>query len=265
MNLAIHALSGDLRYTEGGSLLDDQFQSLRADFVMANPPFHQKKWGADRVSNDARWKYGLPPDGNANYAWIQHFIAHLAPDGRAGFVMANGSLTSRSRGEGAIREAIVRDDLVDCVVACPAQLFYTTAIPVSLWFLDRNKASSGERDRRGETLLIDGRRLGQKVSRTQMELTADDIALIAGTYHAWRDGGDYEDREGFCRSATLADIEAHSFALTPARYVGAEEDEEDDESLDEKVARLQTTLAGQFAEEQRLQQLVAERFGVGEP
>jgi type I restriction enzyme M protein len=262
MNLAIHGLSGDLRYTEGGSLLDDQFQSLRADFVLANPPFNQKAWGVDRVSKDSRWKYGLPPDGNANYAWIQHFIAHLAPDGRAGFVMANGSLTSNSGGEGAIREAIVRDDLLDCVVACPAQLFYTTGIPVCLWFLDRDKASEGKRDRRGEVLFVDARAMGEKLSRTQVELTEAGIGRIASKYHEWRNGSDFADEEGFCRSATLNEIEAHKFALTPGRYVGAAWSDDGAGPAGERIAALQTELAHQFEKAEELRDLIAERFGV---
>ena len=184
MNLAIHGLAGDVKL--GNSLLADEHQTLKADFVIANPPFNQKKWGAAEVKDDARWKHGIPPDGNANYAWIQHFASHLAPDGRAGFVLANGSLTSAQSGEGAIREALIRDDLVDCVVALPGQLFYTTGIPVCLWFLDRNKASRGERDRRGEVLFIDARAMGQKISRTQIELGDEELQLIVDTYHAWR-------------------------------------------------------------------------------
>jgi type I restriction enzyme M protein len=217
---------------------------------------------ADRVSNDARWQYGLPPDSNANYAWIQHFIAHLAPDGRAGFVMANGSLTENMNGQGAIREAIVRDDLLDCVIACPAQLFYTTGVPVSLWFLDRNKASGGERGRGGETLFIYARRLGTKVGRTQVELSAEDLALVADTYHSWRDGTDYEDRQGFCKSATLADIERHHFALSPGRYVGATEADEDDEPVEERLPRLQALLSQQLAEATELESVIREQLGL---
>jgi type I restriction enzyme M protein len=224
MNLAIHGLSGDIQL--GNSLLDDKFSGKRADYVLANPPFNLKKWGAKQVAADARWAYGTPPDSNANYAWIQHFIHHLTPNGRAGFVLANGSLTSNTNSEGKIREAIVRDDVVDCIVALPGQLFFTTGIPVCLWFLDRDKASSGERDRRGDVLFIDAREMGEKISRTQIELTEEDIARIARTYHAWRgqsESGAYEDEPGFCRAATLADVEAADFALAPGRFVRSED------------------------------------------
>ena len=179
MNLAIHGLSGDVQYTESGSLLDDAFPRLKADFVMANPTFNQKEWSTPAVLDDVRWAHGVPPTGNANYAWIQHFLHHLAPKGRAGFVMANGSLTTMSGGEGKIRESLIRADVVDCIVALPAQLFYTTGIPVCLWFFDRDKACSSERDRREETLFIDARQMGSKISRTQIELTEEEIGRIA--------------------------------------------------------------------------------------
>jgi type I restriction enzyme M protein len=253
MNLAIHGLSGSVALQN--SLLDDQHATLKADYVIANPPFNQKKWGADRVKDDVRWKWGLPPDGNANYAWIQHFASHLAPDGRAGFVLANGSLTSTQSGEGTIRENLVRDDLVDCIVALPGQLFYTTGIPVCLWFLDRNKASAHERDRRGETLFIDARSLGHKISRTQIELSNDEIARIAGTYAAWRgrsDTGDYDDILGFCASADVATIEQSGFTLSPGRYVGAPEEEEDEVAFAERMAELVETLEAETAENERL-------------
>jgi type I restriction enzyme M protein len=254
MNLAIHGLAGDVAL--GNSLLDDQHPRLKADFVIANPPFNQKKWGAGSVKDDVRWRHGLPPDANANYAWIQHFASHLAPDGRAGFVLANGSLTSQQSGEGAIREALVRDDLVDCIVALPAQLFYTTGIPVCLWFLDRNKSSAGERDRRGETLFIDARAMGAKISRTQIELADDEIERIVGVYSAWRGqedaGAQYADELGFCASATLADIDANAFTLSPGRYVGAPEEEEDEVAFEERMAELVEQLEADMAENERL-------------
>jgi len=218
MNLAIHGLSGNVALTQGGSLLNDAHPSLKADFVIANPPFNQKKWGAAQVAEDARWKWGVPPDGNANYAWIQHFASHLAPDGRAGFVLANGSLTSAQSGEGTIREALIRDDLVDCIVALPGQLFYTTGIPVCLWFLDRSKASAGERDRRGETLFVDARGLGKKISRTQIELSDEEIQRVVGTYSAWRgqdDAAEYAGRPGLLRfRGCVGDRGAGLHALT---------------------------------------------------
>ncbi len=253
MNLAIHGLSGDLKL--GDSLLDEQFPGVRADFVMANPPFNMKKWGAAAVAGDARWTYGEPPDQNANYAWIQHFIHHLAPDGRAGFVMANGSLTSNTRGEREIRRRIVDADLVDCIVALPGQLFFTTGIPVCLWFIDRNKASSGERDRRGETLFIDARGMGQKISRTQIELSAEEIDRIARTDHAWRgqpEAAEYVDTPGFCKAATLAEIAAAGFALTPGRYVGAAFEEEDEHAFEHRMSELVAQLQKDFAETERL-------------
>ncbi|MEJ7894377.1 MAG: N-6 DNA methylase [Solirubrobacteraceae bacterium] len=255
MNLAIHGLSGNVALTQGGSLLDDAHPTLKADFVIANPPFNQKKWGAGQVAEDARWKWGLPPDGNANYAWIQHFASHLAPNGRAGFVLANGSLTSAQSGEGTIREALVRDDLVDCIVALPPGLFYTTGIPVCLWFLDRDKASDGERDRRGETLFLDARGMGAKISRTQIELSDEEISRLVGTYAAWR-GQDaaaaYADVPGFCASADLATVERACFTLSPGRYVGAPEEEEDEVAFEERMAELVETLEAEMAENERL-------------
>lgn len=253
MNLAIHGLGGDLKL--GDSLLDDKFAGARADYVLANPPFNLKKWGAASVAKDARWTYGSPPDGNANYAWIQHFIHHLTPDGRAGFVMANGSLTSNTNGEGEIRKKIVEADLVDCIVALPGQLFFTTGIPVCLWFLDRNKTSETERDRRGEVLFIDARQMGQKISRTQIELTDDELARITGTYHAWRgqpEAGDFADEPGFCKSATLEEIKKAGFALTPGRYVGAATIEEHEGAFEERMNELVAALRADFAESERL-------------
>jgi type I restriction enzyme M protein len=254
MNLAIHGLSGDIKYTEGGSLLDDAFATLKADFVMANPPFNQSEWSTPAILDDARWAHGVPPTGNANYAWIQHFLFHVAPDGRAGFVMANGSLTTMTGGEGKIRENLVRADVVDCVVALPAQLFYTTQIPVCLWFFDRDKASSSERDRREETLFIDAREMGSKISRTQIELTEREIERIASTYHAWRGttGEDYSDELGFCRASDLKEIEQASFTLSPGRYVGAPESEEDEVAFEERMATLIDQLDGEMVTNERL-------------
>jgi type I restriction enzyme M protein len=254
MNLAIHGLSGDVKYTEGGSLLDDAFPTLKADFVMANPPFNQKEWSTPAILDDARWAHGTPPIGNANYAWIQHFLFHLAPNGRAGFVMANGSLTTMTSGEGTIRENLIRADVVDCIVALPGQLFYTTAIPVCLWFLARDKAAPGARDRRGEMLFIDARQLGQKISRTQIELTDEEIERVAATYHAWRGTTqrEYADVAGFSRSAAIADIEAAGFTLSPGRYVGAPESEEDEIAFEERMATLVDQLAEEMVENHRL-------------
>ncbi|MGO9956196.1 MAG: N-6 DNA methylase [Solirubrobacteraceae bacterium] len=254
MNLAIHGLSGDVKYTEGGSLLDDAFPTLKADFVMANPPFNQKEWSTAAILDDARWAHGTPASGNANYAWIQHFLFHLAPNGRAGFVMANGSLTTMTSGEGNIRESLIRADVVDCIVGLPAQLFYTTGIPVCLWFLDRDKAAVGSRDRRGGTLFIDARQLGQKISRTQIEFTNAEIERIASTYRAWRGTNDleYANVSGFCSSSTLDAIEAAGFSLSPGRFVGAPEEEEDEVAFEEKMATLIDMLAEEMTENERL-------------
>ncbi len=256
MNLAIHGLSGEVKYTEGGSLLDDAFPTLKADFVMANPPFNQSEWSTPAILDDARWAHGTPPTGNANYAWIQHFLFHLAPDGRAGFVMANGSLTTMTLGEGKVREGLIRADVVDCILALPAQLFYTTGIPVCLWFLDRDKAAAGARDRRGETLFIDARSLGQKISRIQIELTDYEIEQIASRYHAWRGttGREYVDEPGFCRNTTLAEIKAAGFALSPGRFVGAPEAEEDAIAFEEKMATLVDLLADEMEQNHQLAQ-----------
>lgn len=268
MNLAIHGLSGDIRLAN--SLLDDQFPTLRADYVIANPPFNQKRWGVAQVNDDARWRWGLPPDNNANYAWIQHFASHLAPDGRAGFVLANGSLTSTQSGEGRIREALIRDDLVECIVALPAGLFYTTGIPVCLWFLDRNKASSGERDRRGEILFIDARSMGQRISRTQIELGDEELQLIVDTYHSWRGqpGTEpYKDEPGFAAAVKFDEIEAAGFTLSPGRYVGAPEEEEDEIAFEERITELVETLETEMAENERLAREVRaalRRVGYGE-
>jgi type I restriction enzyme M protein len=253
MNLAIHGLSGDIKL--GDSLLDDKFAGARADFVIANPPFNMKKWGAASVAKDARWTYGEPPDSSANYAWIQHFVHHLTPDGRAGFVMANGSLTTTTRSEGHVRLKIVEADLLDCIVALPAQLFFTTGIPVSLWFVDRNKRSECERDRRGETLFIDARLMGRKISRTQIELAEEEIARIEDAYHAWRGqpgAGKYVDEPGFCKAASMAEIEQAGFALTPGRYVGAGIEEVDEAALGEQARELVDRLRDDFAENERL-------------
>jgi type I restriction enzyme M protein len=262
MNLAIHGLSGDVKL--GDSLLDDKFAGARVDYVLANPPFNMKKWGAASVAGDARWAYGEPPDGNANYAWIQHFVHHLSPDGRAGFVMANGSLTSNQSGEGQIRREIVEADLIDCIVTLPGQLFFTTGIPVCLWFVDRNKGSSGERDRRGETLFVDARSMGRKISRTQIELSGEEIGRIVGAYHAWRgqpEAGEHEDVPGFCKAAPRKEIEAAGFVLTPGRYVGSAVEEEDEAAFEERMADLVAQLREDFAERERLMAEVKRALG----
>jgi len=246
MNLAIRGIEGNLGKQHADSFQNDLHPDLKADFVLANPPFNTSDWGGERLREDKRWVYGLPPVGNANFAWVQHFIHHLAPTGRAGFVLANGSLSSNTSGEGEIRKNLVEADLVDCIVSLPGQLFYSTQIPVSLWFLSRNKEHNAKRNRKGKVLFIDARKLGSMVDRTHRELTADDIQKIAGTYHSWtgdRDAkGEYVDIPGFCYEASLEDIRKHDYVLTPGRYVGAEEIEDDGEPFDDKMLRLTSEL-----------------------
>jgi len=230
MNLAIRGI--DAQIAHGDTFHNDQHPDLKADYVLANPPFNDSDWRGELLKDDKRWAYGVPPASNANFAWVQHFIHHLAPTGLAGFVLANGSMSSNQSGEGEIRKAILEADLVDCMVALPGQLFYSTQIPVCLWFLARSKKNGRFRDRRGETLFLDARQMGSMVDRTHRELTDEDVAKIAGTYHAWRGdagAGKYEDVPGFCRSATLEEIRKNGLVLTPGRYVGAEAAEDDHE------------------------------------
>jgi type I restriction enzyme M protein len=269
MNLAIRGLDEDLGPQPADTFHNDLHNDLKADFILANPPFNVSDWGGDRLRDNVRWKFGVPPVGNANFAWVQHFIHHLAPQGVAGFVLANGSMSSQQSGEGEIRKQIVEADLVDCMIALPGQLFYTTQIPVCLWFLARDKSDGGGgrggrfRDRRSQTLFIDARQMGAMVDRTHRELTDDDIARIARAYHAWRgeDGaGDYEDVPGFCKSATTEQIAEHGYVLTPGRYVGAADAEDDSEPFDVKMKRLTAELAEQFAESARLEEEIRTSF-----
>lgn len=246
MNLAVRGIDSDIRWNNEGSFHKDELRDLKADYVLANPPFNISDWGGDRLREDVRWKYGVPPAGNANYAWLQHIIHHLAPHGTAGVVLANGSMSSNQSGEGEIRQAMVDGDVVDCMVALPGQLFYSTQIPACLWFLARDKSNgrAGKehlRDRRGLVLFIDARNLGVMVDRTRRELTDEDVKKIANTYHAWRgekNAGEYADIAGFCKSATLEEIQKHGYVLTPGRYVGAAALEDDGEPFEEKMTRL---------------------------
>jgi type I restriction enzyme M protein len=271
MNLAIRGIDGNLGREHADSFHRDLHPDLKADYILANPPFNMSDWGGERLKDDKRWKFGIPPAGNANFAWVQHFIHHLAPTGLAGFVLANGSMSSNQSGEGEIRKNIIEADLVDCMVALPGQLFYSTQIPVCLWFIARDKKNKRFRDRRGETLFIDARQLGTMVDRVHRELTEEDIRRIAATYHAWRGDKDcqqqYEDIPGFCKAATLEDIRRHNYILTPGRYVGAAPVQEDAEPFAEKMQRLTAQLEEQFAESARLEQIIRANLrdlGVGE-
>ena len=317
MNLAIRGIEG--RIGHGDSFHDDRHPDLKADFILANPPFNVSDWGGERLAEDRRWRYGLPPKGNANFAWVQHIVHHLAPAGVAGFVLANGSMSSSQSGEGAIRKHLIEADLVDCMVALPGQLFYSTQIPACLWFLARDRRGGGGgsggiggggrdgsdrsvglgggggggsdggggagdgssggggvrfRDRRGEILFIDARKLGRMVDRTHRELTDEDVARIAGVYHAWRgeraredeDGDGYADVPGFCKSAPLDEVRRHGHVLTPGRYVGAEPQADDGEPFEAKMTRLVAELRAQQAEGARLDAAIAEslhRLGFG--
>ena len=250
MNLAIRGIDGQIAH--GDSFHRDRHPDLKADFILANPPFNISDWGGDSLREDRRWQYGVPPTGNANFAWVQHMVYHLAPWGTAGFVLANGSMSSSQASEGDIRKNLVEANLVDCMVALPGQLFYSTQIPACLWFLARSRGNGRFRDRRGEVLFIDARKLGRMVDRTHRELTDADIARIADTYHAWREGQGYMDVPGFCKSATLAEVRKHGHVLTPGRYVGVEQQEEDDEPFAEKMARCSAQWREQSAEAARL-------------
>ncbi len=265
MNLAIRGIDGQIAH--GDTFHNDRHPDLKADFILANPPFNVSDWRGDLLREDKRWKYGVPPAGNANFAWVQHMVYHLAPTGIAGFVLANGSMSSNQSGEGEIRKNLIEADLVDCMVALPGQLFYSTQIPACLWFLARDKKNHKFRDRRGHMLFIDARKLGRMVDRTHRELTAEDIAHIADTYHAWRGEkkmGKYEDVPGFCKSATLEDIRKHGHVLTPGRYVGAEAAEDDGEPFAEKMKRLTAQLQDQFAESDKLERIIKKNLkGLG--
>jgi type I restriction enzyme M protein len=256
MNLAVRGIDADIRWNNEGSFHKDELRDLKADYILANPPFNISDWGGERLREDVRWKFGAPPVGNANYAWLQHIYHHLAPNGTAGVVLANGSMSSNQSGEGDIRKAMLDADVVDCMVALPGQLFYSTQIPACLWFLARNKnPGKGLRDRRGQVLFIDARKMGVLVDRTRRELTDEEVQKIADTYHAWRgekEAGEYQDVPGFCKSATLEEISKHGHVLTPGRYVGAAQQEDDGEPFAEKMARLSAQWRQQREEAARL-------------
>ncbi len=261
MNLAIRGIDSNIKM--GDTFHDDAHKDLKADFILANPPFNISDWGGEHLEDDARWVYGIPPKGNANFAWAQHMVYHLAPKGVAGFVLANGSMSSQTSGEGEIRKRIVKAGLVDCIVALPSQLFYNTAIPACLWFLRR-----GKQKRQGEVLFIDARELGKMVTRRNRVLSDEDILKISDTYHAWRGESTeqkgfskYEDVAGFCKSAKLEEVEKHNFILTPGRYVGFQDIEEDDEEFEAKMERLTSELSKQMEEGKKLDEQIKKNLG----
>ena len=265
MNLAVRGIDSDIRWNNEGSFHKDELRDLKADFILANPPFNISDWGGDRLRDDVRWKYGVPPAGNANYGWLQHIIHHLAPNGTAGVVLANGSMSSAQSGEDVIRREMLNQDVIDCMVALPGQLFYSTQIPACLWYLARNKnPGNGWRDRRGEVLFIYARKMGVMIDRVRRELTDEDAQRIADVYHAWRgekDADEYSDVPGFCKSVKLEEIAKHGHVLTPGRYVGAEEVEDDDEVFAEKMTRLTQQLGEQMAKGAELDALIRQKLG----
>ena len=269
MNLAIRRIDAKLEL--GDTLLHDKHPDLKADFVLANPPFNMSDWNGEQLGVDVRWQYGVPPTGNANYAWLQHFAHKLAPNGTAGIVLANGSMNSNAGGEGEIRQNMIEAGLIDCMVALPSQLFYNTMIPACLWFLARNKTNHRLRNRSNEILFIDARNLGTMINRRNKELSDADIALISDTYHSWRNvrtGSDpvptYADKPGFCKAAMLDEVRANSYVLMPGRYVGTAEVEDDGIPFDEKMNALTAKLAEQFARGNELEQTIrANLKGIG--
>ena len=261
MNLAIRGIENNLGESEGDSFHNDLHKDLKADYILANPPFNDSDWGGERLRDDVRWKYGVPPTGNANYAWIQHFIHHLSPAGIAGFVMANGALSSNTSNEGQIRENLIKAGLIDCIVALPDKLFYTTQIPASLWFVSRDRYNNKFRDRHDEVLFIDARKMGTMMDRRHRELTEEDLKKIADTYHSWRNkDGKYEDVRGFCKAAKMEEIEKNGYVLTPGRYVGTDFEMEDDEEFEAKMKRLTGELSQQFKESKELEVKIKENL-----
>lgn len=270
MNLAVHGIDADIRWNSQGSFHKDELTEVKADFILANPPFNISDWGGEKLVEDARWAYGVPPKGNANFAWLQHIIHHLAPRGTAAVVLANGSMSSMTSGEGEIRKQMVEGDRVDCMIAMPGQLFYSTQIPVCLWILARDKSANGHRDRRGETLFIDARNLGFMADRVRREFTDADIAQISETYHRWRSQPEaleargleaYEDVAGFCKSADLELIRKYDHVLTPGRYVGAAEVEDDGVPFEEKFVALRERLTKQISDALELSETVQKLLG----
>lgn len=263
MNLAIRGI--DAKIELGDTFLDDRHKDLKANFILANPPFNVSDWSGEQLRDDIRWQYGAPPVGNANYAWLQHFAYKLSPNGTAGIVLANGSMNSNAGGEGEIRKNMIEAGLIDCMVALPPQLFVNTMIPACLWFLARNKTNGKFRNRSNEILFIDARKLGEMVNRRNRELRPEDIQLIAGTYHNWRNiDGVYEDVPGFCKAATMDEVRKNNWVLMPGRYVGTEELEDDGIDFEDKMKELTATLATQFARGNELEKVIREKLkGIG--
>lgn len=255
MNLAIRGIENNLGSKNADTFHEDLHKNLKADYILANPPFNQSDWGQPLLVDDARWKWGTPPQGNANYGWIEHMLDKLSQKGKAGVVLANGSLSSNTSGEGEIRRKILEDDLVDCIVALPDKLFYTTGIPVCIWFFNRDKKH------KGQTLFIDARKMGDMVNRRLRELSDEDIKKIANTYIAWQNEDGYEDVQGYCKVASIDEIKEHDYILTPGRYVGIEEVEDDGEPFEEKMERLTNTLANQFKKFRELEEEIRKQLG----
>ena len=264
MNLAVRGIDADIRWNNEGSFHKDELPGLKADFILANPPFNISDWGGERLREDVRWQFGVPPVGNANYGWLQHIHHHLAPNGLAGVVLANGSMSSAQSGEGDIRRAMVEADIVDCMIALPGQLFYSTQIPACLWFLARNKnPGNGWRDRRHELLFVDTRKLGHMADRTRKEFSNEDIVKIAKTYHSWRaasEAATYEDEPGFCKAASLQEVKEHNYILTPGRFVGTAKTKNEDVPFHERFAELKNTLAEQFDDEEEMTSLIRSKL-----
>lgn len=263
MNLAIRGIDGNIGPHNADTFHNDLHKGLRADYILANPPFNISDWGGEKLTEDARWKYGVPPVGNANYAWIEHMVSKLAPEGTAGFVLANGSMSTSQQAELAIRKNLVDEDIVECIVTLPGQMFYSTQIPVCLWFTTKSKAKLNERDHRGEILFIDARKEGFMADRTHKEFSSEDIEKVADVYHAWKGTNDqaYENVAGFCKAASLEEVQKQDYILTPGRYVGLAAEEEDSEPFEEKMERLTTTLSEQFAKSHELEEEIRKALG----
>ncbi|WP_271397298.1 type I restriction-modification system subunit M [Salinicoccus roseus] len=268
MNLAIRGIDNDLGESHADTFHNDQHKGLKADYILANPPFNASDWGQERLLDDYRWQFGIPPKGNANYAWIQHIVSKLAPSGTAGFVLANGSMSTSSTAELEIRKNLIEEDLVECIVTLPGQLFYSTQIPVCLWFLTKNKERNGKNERKNEILFIDARDIGHMVSRTLKEFSDEEINKVSNVFHAWRGTSDdkYEDLSGFCKVATIDEVRSHEYILTPGRYVGLADVEEDSEPFEQKMERITGELGEQFAKSKELEDKIRkslEELGYG--